>query len=318
MDAEHPNVLLICTDHWPGLVTRPAGHREVITPTLAQLADSGIHYSNAYSTCPSCIPARRSLMTGLTARTHGDRIFDEHRTMPAAPTLAQCFRDSGYHAFAVGKLHVYPQRDRIGFDDVMLDEEGRPHLGAVDDYDLFLADKGHPGEGFMHGMSNNEYCFRPWHLSEECHTTTWAARQMSRMIQRRDPNKPGFWFLSFRHPHPPLVPLQSYLDLYRDIYIDAPHDSDWSRAFDELPYALKVNQGGNAHLKGDEILRIRRAFYALCTQIDHQLRLVIGTLREEGLLDNTIFVLPPTTAICSATMGCGPSGSITNTRPMYQ
>ena len=50
----------------------------------------------------------------------------------------------------------------------------------------------------------------------------------------------------------------------------------------------KSIKGAKAHLKGPEILRIRRAFYALCTQIDHQLRVVIGTLREEGLLDNTI------------------------------
>ena len=34
----------------------------------------------------------------------------------------------------------------------------------------------------------------------------------------------------------------------------------------------------------------RRAFYALCTHIDHQMRVIIGTLREEGLLDNTIIV----------------------------
>ena len=31
----------------------------------------------------------------------------------------------------------------------------------------------------------------------------------------------------------------------------------------------------------------RQAFYALCTHIDHQLRLVIGTLRQEKLLDDT-------------------------------
>ena len=161
---------------------------------------------------------------------------------------------------------------------------------AVDDYDLFLADKGHAGAGFAHGMGNNEYSFRPWHLSEDCHPTTWAAQQMSRMIKRRDPDKPGFFYLSFRHPHPPLVPLQSYLDLYRDIEIDAPYHGAWSRDFDQLPYALKTIQNRHTHLKTSEILRIRRAFYALCTQIDHQLRVVIGTLREEGLLEDTIIL----------------------------
>ena len=288
MPNKRPHVLLITTDHWSAPLLGEAQHPAILTPTLDALARSGTRFTNAYSECPVCIPARRTLMTGTTPRTHGDRVFKTTEPMPDTPTVAQTFRNAGYQAYAVGKLHVYPQRDRIGFDDVILDEEGRPHLGAVDDYDLHLADKGHAGEGFTHGMSNNEYSFRPWHLPEDCHTTTWAARQMSRMIKRRDPTRPGFWFLSFRHPHPPLVPLQSYLDLYRDIDIDAPHHGGWSRDFDDLPYALKVIQGANAHLKGAEILRIRRAFYALCTHIDHQLRMVIGTLREEGLLDNTI------------------------------
>ena len=43
----------------------------------------------------------------------------------------------------MGKLHVYPPRDRIGFDDVLLAEEGRPHLGGIDDFEMFLADQGH-------------------------------------------------------------------------------------------------------------------------------------------------------------------------------
>ena len=58
------------------------------------------------------------------------------------PTLAQTFRDAGYQAYAVGKMHVYPQRNRIGFDDVILNEEGRHHLGAgADDFELFLAEQ---------------------------------------------------------------------------------------------------------------------------------------------------------------------------------
>ena len=67
-----PHVLMICTDHWSALNTRPGGHPVVMTPTLAQLARSGVRFSQAYSPCPSCIPARKSLMTGMTARAHGD------------------------------------------------------------------------------------------------------------------------------------------------------------------------------------------------------------------------------------------------------
>jgi arylsulfatase A-like enzyme len=36
--------------------------------------------------------------------------------------------------------------------------------------------------------------------------------------------------------------------------------------------------------------RIRQAFYALCTHVDHQLRILLGTLREEDLLDRTVIL----------------------------
>ena len=52
---------------------------------------------------------------------------------PNTKTIAQTFRDNGYQAFAVGKLHVMPQRDRIGFDDAHISEEGRPYYGSIDD-----------------------------------------------------------------------------------------------------------------------------------------------------------------------------------------
>jgi arylsulfatase A-like enzyme len=129
--------------------------------------------------------------------------------MPNIKTLAQSFRDAGYQAYAVGKLHVYPQRDRIGFDDVMLSEEARYQFGVTDDYEMWLGENGYLGQEYSHGMSNNQYYTRPWHLPEEAHQTTWATAQMVRTIKRKDPTRPAFYYLSYVHPHPPLVPLQA-------------------------------------------------------------------------------------------------------------
>jgi choline-sulfatase len=287
--SAHPNVLLISTDHWPAALLGAAGHPAIQTPTLDELARSGVRFSNAYAECPVCIPARRTLMTGVSPRTHGDRVFKETLPMPAGlPTLAQIFHNAGYQAYAVGKLHVYPQRDRIGFDDVILDEEGRAQYGVLDDYEIFLGDQGYAGRHFEHGMSNNQYTTRPWHLPEACHATNWATQQMARTIKRHDPTRPAFWYISYRHPHPPLVPLQAYLEMYRDIALDEPYFGRWAAPSAELPYTLSANYIRGRHLTPPQIRAARRAFYALCTHIDHQIRLLIGTLREEALLNDTI------------------------------
>ena len=284
------NVLLITADQWPARLLGASGHPFIQTPTLDQLARNGTRFSNAYSECPICIPARRTLMTGTTTSKHGDRVFGTTEPMPNLPTLAQTFRDAGYQAFAVGKLHVYPQRDRIGFDDVVLAEEGRPHLGAVDDYDIHLAENGFAGKQYLHGMSNNNYMHRPWHLPEERHVANWATREMCRTIKRRDPTRPAFWYLSHLPPHPPLVPLSTYMDLYRRLEMDAPLEGSWSKEGQSLPRALEMIRNYYPRFSDFEIAEIRRAFYALCTHIDHQLRVVMGTLREEGLLDDTIIL----------------------------
>ncbi|MBS14907.1 MAG: arylsulfatase [Gemmatimonadetes bacterium] len=292
--ADSPNVLLICTDHWSGLNTRPAGHPAVITPTIEQLARNGVSFRNAYSACPSCVPARRTLMTGMTARSHGDRVYTNGMPMPDVPTMADCFSDGGYQTFAVGKLHVSPQRDRIGFDDVLLEEQGRHQFdGKADDYELFLQERGHAGQEYAGGMCHNDFIARPWHLDEYEHPINWATREMCKTIRRRDPRKPGFWYLSFSSPHPPMTPLQAYLDLYRHVEIDAPTHGNWLAEPGGLPHAVRTRHKNNASLVDApwrEVELARRAYYATLTHIDHQIRLVIGTLREEGLLNDTIIV----------------------------
>lgn len=283
-----PNVLLIVTDHWPAALLGAAGHPSIHTPVLDQLCRNGVRFSNCYSETPVCLPARRTMMTGCLPKKHGDRTFQPYRPMESGlKTMAQCFRDAGYQAYGVGKTHTYPQRDRIGFDDIQLDDEGRTLYGVSDDYEIFLGDQGFVGQQFAHGMSNNAYQATAWHLPERVHATNWATDTMARHIRRRDPTRPSFWYLGYRHPHPPLVPPQRFIDHYADVSIDEPYYGSWCN--DLLPYNLQGVQARSVYSER-EIRWARRAFYALCTQIDQQIGSLIGTIREEGLLDETIIM----------------------------
>jgi arylsulfatase len=289
------NILLITVDHWPGRLLGCAGRTDILSPTIDALARCGVRFTNAYSSTPVCIPARRELMTGTCARTHGDRGFNEFQEMPALPTLPQTFRDNGWQAYGVGKLHVYPQRARIGFDDVLLNEESRrvnyPHEMREDDYTRYLNRQGYPGLSDAHGMSNNDYLCRPWHLPEHMHQTSWTAREMCEQIIRRDPGRPAFWYCGFSAPHPPLVPPRTFLDLYRDVDVAMPARGGWAADFEGLPYCLKY-YASIFEIKSDKLVRdALKGFFALCTHIDFSIRSIVGTLREEKLLDDTIIAL---------------------------
>ena len=292
---DRPNVLLICTDHWPGKMIGALGHPAIQSPTIDQMAANGIAFTNAYTTTPMCIPARRELMTGTFSKTHGDRVFNETMPMPDLPTVAQTFRDAGYQAYGVGKLHINPPRNRIGFDDVLIHEAGR--LGdrgdqmVQDDYEHFLTERGYPGEESSFGIQNS-LAYRDWHLPEYYHFTNWTAREMSKYIVRRDRDRPSFWYMSFDAPHPPLLPPRPYMDAYRDLEIDEPFMGDWAQDFDALPFALKTKpkERRELALSADRTKQVRQAFYAMSTHVDHQIRAVLGLLKEQGILNNTILM----------------------------
>lgn len=67
--SNRPNVLLVMCDQFRGDCLGIDGHPDVKTPYLDTLAADGVLFENAYSACPSCIPARAGLFTGKTPRT---------------------------------------------------------------------------------------------------------------------------------------------------------------------------------------------------------------------------------------------------------
>ena len=209
--------------------------------------------------------------------------------MPDLPTLAQTFRDAGYQATPWASCTSTPSATASALTTCCWTRRGAPSTACTDDYELFLGDAGFPGSHFDHGMSNNQYVTRPWHLPEATHVTNWATRQMARVIKRRDPTRPALWYLSL--PPPPPAP-GAPPGLPRPV----------PRRADRRPRLRGVGPGRRRPaLRPPGPARTtptpspppgsraaRRAFYALCTHIDHQLRVVVGALREEGLLDNTI------------------------------
>ena len=280
------HILFIQVDQWGGAFLGHRGHPVILTPTIDQLARDGVYFDRCYSTCPVCIPARRSLMTGMSPKSHGDRVYRDCLKMPKAATLAETFQRAGYQTVAVGKLHVYPQRNRIGFEEVILQEEGRYEFGEMDDYQAWMGEHGFAGAEFSHGMGNNVYYARPWPLPEETHPTAWTTREMIRQIKRRDPTRPGFFYISYQFPHPPLVPPASYLDMYRSEEMDPEVTGNW---VDER-FIMKEMTESARHYRNMEKRLAKQAYYAQCTYIDHQIRLLIGTLRELSMLNDTLIV----------------------------
>ena len=70
---KHPNIILLMADQMRGDCLGIAGHPDVKTPFLDALAAEGVRYENAYSACPTCVPARACAVCRHVPGAHGSR-----------------------------------------------------------------------------------------------------------------------------------------------------------------------------------------------------------------------------------------------------
>ena len=285
-----PNLLLITTDQQRGDCLGCAGHPVLETPYLDQLAERGAYLPHAYTSVPSCTPARAGIITGMDQWNHGRLTMTGNDALEYPATLPGELAGAGYHTQGVGKMHHAPQRRLYGFHHVLLDESGRREAGFYSDYHRYF-DQHREGEyGYRdYSIDWNSWMARPSHLPEHLHPTYWTASEGIRFIEQRDPTRPFFMWLSFARPHSPYDAPKSYWDMYIDNpNIPAPQIGDWAAEFDRK--VADVN-APRTHRSDAEVHRARAGYYGNITFIDHQIGRLLyefGKSDPEGLRETFI------------------------------
>ena len=280
---EKPNILLIVTDQQRGDCLGINEHPVLQTPYLDDIAASGIRFSRGYSACPVCVPARRTLMPGQKAASHG--VFMNHHSILNGPTLADELSKSGYQTHLVGKLHLYPSRKLYGFNSADWADSPTPD-SVMDDYERFLISENimQPRAGLAHGISVTGYVARPFHLEERFHFTNWCADNAIRFLERRDPTSPFFLKLSFHQPHQPLTPPTCYYERYINMDLPEPPVADWARIYEKPQRGLPVNSW-RVHLEPNVQKQMQAGYYGCINHIDDQIGRVL-----EYIPKNTVIV----------------------------
>ncbi len=98
---KQPNIILIMTDQLRGDCLGYAGHPDVKTPYLDTLASTGVVFSRAYSSCPSCIAARAALHTGMEQTHHGRVGYKDRISWNYEHTMAGELAQAGYYTQCV-------------------------------------------------------------------------------------------------------------------------------------------------------------------------------------------------------------------------
>jgi arylsulfatase A-like enzyme len=127
--ASKPNVIVILVDDMGYRDVGAYGARDIPTPHIDSLARHGIRFTNAYSACPVCTPARAALLTGRYQQRYGlEWVISPNRLTGKTEygldvrekTLGDLLRAEGYVTGILGKWHLGDQPQYLpnhrGFD----------------------------------------------------------------------------------------------------------------------------------------------------------------------------------------------------------
>jgi arylsulfatase len=302
--SERPNIIVLHADQQRFDTIAAAGNGAMRTPNLDRLAASGALLERFYVQSPVCMPSRASMLSGrypnaTTVTCNGPRMPEEIRC------IQHMLGDAGYFTGIIGKLHFLPHSARdhrephptYGFDHLQIcDEPGcyrdayREWVTQQDPSQLDAINCGlPPARAQWEQMMGGRGTVRPPeprtdvapgvfvgddHLTNACFV---ADRSAQFLRERAD--RPFFLFAGFYHPHSPLIPPRSCLDMYN---------------LDEIPLPPGDRQipapGGGRDLSAAEVREIRRAYYAMVSDVDRNVGRILDSLDELGMTDNTVIV----------------------------
>ena len=251
-DKKKPNVVVFFTDQQRWDSTGVHGNPMDLTPNFDRMAMEGVHFNNACTCQPVCLPARLVLQTGRYASQFD--CFNNGGEMPVGTTtLGHRFRDAGYRTAYIGKWHLchkepVPAERRDGYDYWL----GSNVLEFTSDaYRTMMCDK-----------DNNEVHLPGFRVDALADAA----------IRYIDDNKddPFFMFLSFIEPH-----FQNTRDDY-----PAPTGYEQRYLDNWMPPDLQTLGGTAArHLPG---------YYGMIKRLDEAFGRLLDALKSLKLLDDTI------------------------------
>ncbi|MBI4345511.1 MAG: arylsulfatase [Elusimicrobia bacterium] len=304
--ATGPNVVMIVLDD-VGFAQLGCYGAAIRTPRIDRLAAGGLRYTN-FHVAALCSPTRASLLTGRNHHAVGmgflaafDTGFPGYRgaISPAAATVAEILRDTGYGTLAVGKWHLTPPGQmspagpfrqwptQRGFDRYYgflwgEDDQWAPEIW----YDQHRVDVGGvPG----------------YHLSEDL--VGRSKELLADHITAR-PDDPFFLYLALGAGHAPHQAPRSYIDRYRGAF-DHGWDTERERilarqiAMGVVPQGTTLTPRNPGVVPWDVVpseqqrlyARMQEVFAGFMEHADEQIGDLVDFLDRYGRLDDTLILV---------------------------
>jgi choline-sulfatase len=280
------NLIFIVSDEHNKRVLGSYGHSMISTPNLDRLAKQGTRFTNAYTNCPICVPARASLATGRYVHQHGywdNAIAYDGRV----PTWGHRLMAQGHRVTSIGKLHYVdsdPQRN--GFDEEILPMH---IVQGVGDLLGLIRDElpRRPGSAKMGpeaGAGESEYTAYDRAIASSA--SKWLKDQASKYQ-----DKPWALYVGFVSPHFPLIAPPEFYAMYPEDTVPWP-DMYAAAERPQHPFTDAMRKCLCYDESFDEpmVRRAIAAYMGLVSFLDSNVGQILQAVETAGLSANTRIV----------------------------
>ena len=273
---QRPDILMIMPDQMRGDCLSMENHPVLQTPNIDTIGAQGMHFTRAYSTCPSCIPARRAMLTARYPATNGMVGYRMHEEF-TQPTFPGQLGSAGYHTTLVGRgMHQHPEDRPYGYQD---------RTASFPDFDsgsyAEALEHKFPGEGGVagHGISANGWSARSWQFPDTWHPTTWGANRAGEKMKEAPVKYPHFITASFVAPHPPFIPPACYYERYLQSDLPPRAIGDWAvLPANDLLCPVDCNR---INLQGDALRQAQAGYFGLIAHLDDQVHRMVFDFKRQ-------------------------------------
>jgi arylsulfatase A-like enzyme len=305
-------LLFIIADQWRGDTLSHLGHAAAQLPNLARIAARGVTFARHFVQSSPCNPSRAAIYSGQYLMNH--RVVGNETPMdPHVTTLPFYLRRLGFDPCVSGYTSTIRHPDGRDPADPILrsphNADGwrvlRDFDGKREDYLAFLhangwertKDYGSLFPKLAHPVSEIPASPIPFSQSD----TRWIADAAHDYI-RYHAETPWAVHLSLFKPHLPLYPSPEFVAaapaaervaapkaLPKGEIDDHPF-IQYSRKRISTDYLWRGEKRPIADLSEAEIVTGRRAYYAICAEVDAAIGQILDTLEATGQIDDTIII----------------------------
>ena len=276
-----PNIVFVFADQLRYQSCGFSGDNNAITPSLDKFAEESMNLTQAVSSMPVCSAFRASLLTGKYTTSTG-MVINELRMNTNHKSIAHCLTEAGYNTGYIGKWHLYA--NQLGNHENVNNSHipvGANRLG----FDGYWAAYNfhHTYYGTYYHLNSKNKIFHKKNTYEPDAQTDLA---IDFIKNHKDNKEPFYLTLSYGTPHDPWeknnVP-KIYYDMFKDKTLGP--SKNYSDSLD--PYG---DSWSNEHKTQKMIAEWMRVYYAMTTNLDWNFGRLISSIKDAGIIDNTIII----------------------------